>query len=309
MPKPMPKPMPDPTGRHWLMIAALGLVWGSTFLVIELALQGITPVWLTAGRILFAALLLGSLWAARGFRLFLDEPNWGMLAILGGSNAVLPFLLISWGQQYVTSGFTGVSMAGTGLMVLPLAHFLIPGEAMTKRRFLGFSIGFLGVAVLIGAQAFDSTGSTLEPFGRAACLGAAICYAISSILTRRLPPIDPVGLAASLLCIAAVIIVPVAWISEGPPPLPDQMTLFWIALLGLLPTATANYLRVLVIRSVGPTFMSLTSYQVPVWSVMLGALFLGEPLPATLIMALVLILTGVCISQWGALNRLFMRQK
>ncbi|CUH87654.1 S-adenosylmethionine/S-adenosylhomocysteine transporter [Phaeobacter sp. CECT 5382] len=305
MPKSTAMIMTEPTARHWLMIATLGLVWGSTFMVIELALQGITPVWLTAGRILFAALLLGSLWAARGFRLFLGQPNWGMLVVLGCSNAVLPFLLISWGQQFVTSGFTGVSMAGTGLLVLPLAHFLIPGESMTKRRFLGFSIGFLGVATLIGAQAFDSTGSPLEPLGRAACLGAAACYAMSSILTRRLPAIDPVGLAASLLCIASVLIVPIAWVSEGPPPLPDRETLFWIAILGLLPTAAANYLRVLVIRSVGPTFMSLTSYQVPVWSVLLGALFLGEPLPATLLLALGLILTGVCISQWGALKRLF----
>ncbi|WP_417701128.1 DMT family transporter [Pseudophaeobacter sp.] len=297
--------MPEHMGRYWLMIATLGLVWGSTFLVIELALQGITPVWLTAGRIVCAALVMGCIWGARGFRLFHGAPNWPIIATLGLTSTVLPFLLISWGQQYITSGFTGVAMAGTGLMVLPLAHFLIPGERMSLRRFIGFLIGFLGVALLIGTQAFDSTGAAHEPLGRAACLGAAACYATSSILTRRLPPVDPVGLAAVLLCLGALLILPLALILEGAPPLPDHQTLFWIALLGLLPTAAGNFLRILVIRGAGPTFMSLTSYQVPIWSVLLGALFLAEPLPATLLLALGLILSGVCISQWGALTRMF----
>ncbi|MGR3762114.1 DMT family transporter [Roseobacteraceae bacterium NS-SX3] len=301
--------MPEIAGRYWLMIAALGLIWGSTFMVIELALQGITPFWLTAGRITFAAVLLCAIWAARGFRLFDGKSNWPVAGILGVTSTVMPFLLISWGQQYVTSGFTGVSMAGVGLMVLPLAHLFVPGEQMTPRRFAGFAIGFAGVVVLIGSQAFDSSGAALEPAGRAACLGAAACYAASSILTRRLPPVDPLGLAAVLLAVGTCVIIPVAWAVEGPPPLPDALTLLLVAVLGLIPTAAANVLRVLVIRGAGPTFMSLTSYQVPVWSVVLGAALLGEPLPASLLAALGLILAGVGLSQYGALKRLFSARK
>ncbi len=291
---------------HWLMVATLGFVWGATFLLIELALRGITPFWLTAGRIGFATALTVAVWAARGWPLFLTEARaWPNLILVGTLSAAVPFMLLSWGLQHVTSGFAGVSMAAVALMVLPLAHFLIPGERLTLRRGIGFVIGFVGVVILIGAQAFETTGAALEPFGRLACLGAAACYALSSVTMRRLPPVDAIGLAAVPLIFGTALVVPVAWIVEGPPPLPGAETLFLLAILGLIPTAGANLLRVLVIRGAGPVFMTLTNYQVPLWSVGLGVTLLNEPLRANLIVALVLILSGLAISQWGALRRLF----
>ena len=111
-----------------------------------------------------------------------------------------------------------------------------------------------------------------------------------------------------LLIVAAMIVVPVALVREGLPPVPTPRGLIIIAGLGLIPTAAANLLRVMVIRSAGPVFMSLTNYQVPLWSVLLGALVLSEPLPSSLMLAMVLILSGVCISQLGALRRLFGRK-
>lgn len=306
----MPKdatPLPQITRASWLMVASLGLVWGSTFLVIEVALHGITPFWLAAGRISFATVLTVFVWSLRGWPLFLtDARPWGRLALIGLLSSALPFALLSWGQQYVTSGFAGVSMAAVALMVLPLAHAFLPGERMTLRGTLGFVIGFAGVALLIGGQAFQSSGAASEPLGRLACLGAASCYAVSSVVMRRLPPMDPIGIATIPLIFGTLMVVPLAWIVEGAPPLPSGQTLLVLAFLGLVPTAGANMLRVLVIRSAGPVFMSLTNYQVPMWSVLLGVLLLGEPMRHSLLAALVLILAGVAISQWGALKRLFL---
>mgnify|MGYP000692875946 CR=1 FL=1 len=301
--------MPERMGKYWLMIATLGFVWGGTFPLIKLALTGITPLWLTSGRIGFAALLLTAVWAWRGFRLFHQETSWPVVLIIGTFSTALPFMLINWGQLHVSAGFTGLSMAAIPLMVLPLAHFFIPGEQMVLRRLLGFVIGFIGVAVLIGGKAFASSSSDMELLGRLACLGAAACYAMSSILTRRLPPVDPVGLAALLLLIGSVIVLPAAWAIEGPPVMPDGQTLAVIAVLGLIPTAAANLLRVIVVREAGPTFMTLTNYQVPIWAVLLGAIFLNETLPASMLFAMVLILCGLCISQWGALTRLFRKSR
>ena len=297
---------PTITRASWLMILVLGLTWGATFMVIEIALRGITPFWLAAARIGFAAALMTAAWLARGGRLFLEKArDWPAMVVIGLLSSAVPFMLLSWGQQYTTSGFAGVSMAAVALMVLPLAHVMVPGERMTLRRTAGFVIGFAGVVVLIGTQAFSSTGAALEPFGRLACLGAAGCYALSSVWMRRLPAIDPIGLATVLLIIGAAMVLPAAWIVEGPPPPVDGQTLAVLALLGLVPTAAANILRVVVIRTAGPTFMSLTNYIVPVCSVVLGALVLSEPLPPSLLWALALILAGVFLSQWGALQRLF----
>lgn len=292
------------------MVAVLGLTWGGSFLVIEIALTGITPFWLAAGRVGFAAILMILVWWSLDFHLFVDPPTQNVLAtvgILGATSTAVPFMLLSWGQQFVTSGFAGVSMASVGLIVLPLAHFFLPGERLTLRRSIGFLIGFLGVCVLFGATAIEKSGLHGETAGRLACLSAACCYGMSSVLMRRLPQVDPIGLASVILVIAACIAVPTALIIEGPPPAPDAMTLLVIAFLGLVPTAAANVLRVLVIRSAGPVFMSITNYQVPAWSMFLGAVLLGEPLPASLFAALALILMGTALSQYGALSRLFPR--
>ena len=103
---------PDITPRSLIMVAVLGLIWGSTFLVIKVALEGITPFWLAAGRVSFAALLTTAVWGLRGWRFHLGlERDWGGLIIVALLSTAVPFQLLSWGQQYVTSAFAGVSMA------------------------------------------------------------------------------------------------------------------------------------------------------------------------------------------------------
>ena len=301
---------PHITLSSWIMIILLALVWGGTFLVTEVALRGMTPFWLAASRIGFAALLMTGVWGVRGFRLFAAPPDrgvWAALIFVGAVSSVVPFSLLAWGQQFVTSGFAGVSMASTALIVLPLAHFMVEGERMNLRKLVGFLTGFAGVCILIGGQAFESTDAAMETPGRIACFGAACCYATSGIFMRRLPRVDPLGLAAVLLVIGAALILPLAALVEGAPPMASRDTLLVLAFLGLVPTAAASVLRVLVVRSAGPVFMSLVNYQVPVWSVVLGTLILGEPLPHSLLAALSLILAGVAISQYGAIKRLFTR--
>lgn len=298
------------TGKSWTMLLTLGLMWGATFMVIEIALRGITPFWLAAARIGFASLLLVAIWLWRGPRLFHARPraaDWGWLAFIGAFSTAVPFMLLSWGQKTVTSGFAGISMATVAIMVLPLAHLLVPGERMTPRKLAGFAIGFAGVAALIGPDAFASTGLAGETAGRLACLAAAACYAVSSVQMQRLPAVDPIGLAAVQLMFGSALVIPTALAVEGPPPLPDAPTLTALAVLGLLPTAAATLLRVQIIRTAGSTFMSLVNYIVPIVSVALGALILGEAVPPTFLIALALVLAGMGLSQWAALNRLLRR--
>lgn len=303
---------PKITTSSWLMIALLAFIWGGTFLVTEIALTEMPPFWIAASRVSLAALVMVVIWSLRGFRLFAAPPtrqHLTALLFIGAASSAVPFSLLAWGQQYVTSGFAGVSMAAVALIVLPLAHFFVDGERMTPRKTVGFIIGFIGVTLLIGAQAFETTGSAFETPGRLACIGAASCYALSSIAMRRLPAIDAIGLATILLIIASAITIPLALLTEGLPPIPSAYIFGVLAFLGLVPTAAANFLRVLVVRSAGPVFMSLVNYQVPVWSVCLGALILSEPLPVSLLWSLALILTGVGLSQYGAFRRLFTKSQ
>ena len=297
---------PDITWRNWLMVAALGLIWGSSFMVVEVALTGISPFWLAAARVTLGTLLTVLVWMISVRRFFLTEKTaWPSIVAIGVLSSALPFSLLSWGQTHVTSGFAGVSMASIALLVLPLSHFFVPGEQMTLRRTIGFLIGFGGVALLIGPEALAPSGSEMELLGRVFCVLAASCYAISSVIIRRLPPIDPLGLAAIPLIIGSITSLCFALAVEGPPPAISTETLLIILYLGLVPTAGANLLRILTIRSAGPVFMSLTNYQVPLWSVILGIVILQEAPRQNLFLAMTLILIGLCLSQYGALKRLF----
>ena len=301
---------PNITPTSWLLIAILGLTWGGTFMVTEVALTQMPPFWLAASRIGFAAALMSLVWLSLGGRLFettASRQDWGAVFLIGALSSAVPFSLLAWGQQYVTSGFAGVSMAAVALIILPLAHFFVPSEQLNLRKCIGFVIGFFGVVILIGAQAFESTGAVYETPGRLACLGAASCYAVGSILMRRLPALDPIGLATVLLIVGAAMTIPLALLIEGFPPNPSPEIWAVLGFLGLIPTAAANFLRVLVVRSAGPVFMSLVNYQVPLWSVILGSLILSEPMPSSLLLAMTLILLGVGLSQYGALRRLFGR--
>ena len=304
MSHPHPAPPPTPNARDWASVALLGLIWGGTFMVVSVALRGYGPLTVAASRTTLGALALLALSFGMRRPLPVFTPQMvKYLFVIGVLNTALPFALLSWGQQYVPSAFAGISMAALPLFVLPLAH-LFSDEPMSARRLTGVLCGFVGAVVLIGPGVLR-IGEGMEPLGQIACLAAAFSYAIASIMTRRAPPIDSIVFAALTLGVGTLVLVPPTLLIEGLPRPSASLPTFAIVGLGLLPTALAALLRVLVIRSAGSVFMTLVNYQVPLWSVLFGALILNETLPLRFFAALGLILTGLAISQWSSVRRLW----
>ncbi|MFX0545255.1 DMT family transporter [Roseovarius sp. S1116L3] len=302
--------MPAITPVNWLRLATLGVIWGASFMFISIALEGVPPRLVVAARLGLGAILLLIIAHLRGVGLpSLRGPHAGLIWLsafgMGFFSNALPFFLLTWGQQYVASGFAGVCMSVVPLLILPLAHLLVPGEQMNLRRLVGFVIGTAGVMVLIGPAAFAATGAEFELTARIACVSAAGCYAIGSIITRLCPEVDMMSLSAAALTIASALFVPYALAVEDIPASIPASSALALLYLGVLPTAAAQILLVRIIRSAGPVFMSLVNYQVPIWSVALGIVFLGEELPPNIYWALLLILSGLALSQLGALRRLF----
>lgn len=303
--------MPSPTRLDWLILAALGLMFGASFMGVSVALQGFGPLSIAAYRIALGAVMLVIFAKASGRKMpSLSAPNgpaiWAAAVAMGAFSNAVPFFLLGWAQAHVASGFAGVSMAAMPLITLILAHFLVANERITLRRLIGILIGFIGVLVLIGPTAFESTGLAMENTARLVCLAAGACYAIGSIVARLCPEVDRRAFAATTLVAATVMILPVALWQEGiPSEIPLALPTLSVILLGIFPTALAQILLVILVRRAGPTFLSLVNYQVPLWAIFLGAALLGEELPSSLIWAMGLILIGVAISQFGALSRLF----
>ena len=196
-----------PNLLNWLSILALGLIWGGTFMVVAIALQGYGPLTVACARTSLGALALVGVMQVMQRPLPVFTPRLlGYLVVIGLMNTAVPFALLSWGQQYVPSAFAGISMAALPLFVLPLAH-VFTDEKLTLRNTLGVGMGFVGAAVLIGPGVLR-IGTGMEPLGQLACLAAALSYAISSILTRRCPPIDSLVMSALLLTVGAVALIP-----------------------------------------------------------------------------------------------------
>jgi len=295
-----------PTSANWASIGLLGLVWGGTFMVVSIALRDYGPLTVACARTTLGALALMLLMRVMGRRWPTGDLRlWSYIAAIGFLSTATPFFLLSWGQQYVPSAFAGISMAALPLFVLPLAHFFAD-EPLTLRRTAGVIVGFAGAAVLVGPGILAATGDRAA-LGQLACVGAALSYAVAAILTRRCPPIDPIVLSTVTLVVGSVVLMPAMLVIEGVPGWAGRTTGFAILFLGLFPTALAALLRVHVIRSAGPVFMTLVNYQVPLWSMAFGALVLSEALPLRFFIALALIMTGLALSQWGSLMRLFGR--
>lgn len=299
----------QPTLSDWLHILALGIIWGGTFMVVRIALDGFSAITVATARTTLGAVAL--LLATFIFRRKIPWGDWNLwkfIIPIGLLSSALPFLLLSWGQQYVPSAFAGLSMAALPLFVLPLAH-VFSNELLSKRKLFGVILGFFGAAILLGPGIFNFGGGDYQALARVACLGAAFAYAVSSVATRQCPAVDPIVLAALTLVVGSVVLLPIMLVVDGLPGWPGTRSGYAIIFLGLIPTALAALLRVSVIRSAGSVFTTLVNYQVPVFSMIFGAVILNEELPWRFFIALALILLGVAVSQWNALKPLLSRKK
>lgn len=274
-------------------------------MVVAIALDGYGPLTVACARTTLGAVTLMMLVKLLGRELPSIAFIWRYLIVIGTLNTALPFALLSWGQQYVPSAFAGISMAALPLFVLPLAH-VFTDEKLSPRKAIGVAMGFVGAAVLIGPGAFDfSSGSLALP--QLACVAASFSYAVSSVLTRRCPPVDSIAMAAVTLVVGTLCLIPAMLMVEGVPGWVPGQAGYAIIFLGLVPTAFAALLRVMTIRTAGAIFMTLVNYQVPVWSMIFGAWILSEVLPLRFFMALALILSGLAVSQWSGLRSLWTR--
>lgn len=289
-----------PRPLDWGLLLTLTVLWGSAFLLTKVAVTSLPSDLVVAGRLSLGALILVPLalllrgggggphgsWALRSWAFYLA------IALFG---YVLPFSLISWGQEGIPSGLAGILMAVMPLGTLGLAHFLVPGERVTPYRAGGFLLGFVGVAVLMGPESLlgllDGEGPWLHML---AVLAGAMCYAVSAILARLRPPGASLPSAAATVSIAAGLTLALVL---GPADLdgPDPGWAPWAAVagLGVFSTAGASVVYFKLVGRAGPAFVAQLNYLIPLWAVLVGMLFLGERPEPRHVLALALILGGI----------------
>lgn len=275
-------------------LALLAVVWGSSFALTVVALEGFAPMAVSGLRIWLSLCAVLVILRLTGRHLPRDLRSWGWCAGLGVLGLLLPFSLLSWGQQQVPSSIAAILISGAPLFVLLLSRIVLQ-ERISPRKWVGFAIGFVGLVVLIGPSALSGI-SEVSGIGQIACLGAALSYASSSLLIRRMPPIPPLEATAAAQTCAALFAIPLC-LAPTLSATPGPSALVAVTVLGVVQTGMAHLLRYVLVKQAGPVFVSTVGYMIPVWAGFLGIAFFGEPATLQTGTAFALILTGLLIAR------------
>ncbi len=291
--------MNKPALSDYLFLFLQGAIWGSSFQAIKFALEGYGPISVAAGRIFLGAIIVTIYALSRGHKFPRDPRVIILLVVVGLFNCALPFFLISWGEQDLDTGRTAIFMATGPLLALVIAHFTTTDERMTVYKSAGFLMGFIGVLFVIGLETFQSNIGALLP--QAAIMAAAMSYAAAGAIAKKITGVASSMFTACVLIAASLMTVPASLIMESPFAAPtienDYSALLALIYLGLIPTALAFLIRFHLLRKVGYTFVSQVGYLVPMFGVIFGAIIFSEPITVSILLGLVLILSGIGISR------------
>jgi drug/metabolite transporter (DMT)-like permease len=278
--------------RNLLLLTAISFIWGSSFMFIKVAVRDMAPSTLVLGRVGLAAIaLLAFVAVTLGGRVSVAEfrAHWPWIVVIGLINTAIPFWLLSWGETRIDSGLASIIQASVPIFIVVLAFAIFHEQRVTGSRLVGVGVGFVGVALLVGAQ---PEGKIL---GALAVVAMAACYAVGGLLTRRhLAGARPQVVAAGTAAVAALVLVP-AGLAQAPHDVPGWKAIGSVVFLGLVGTALAYLIWFTLIASAGAHYAALVTYLVPPLALAYGALFLDERFGASAFAALGLILGGVAL--------------
>ena len=284
--------------KDWAIFASLGLIWGTSFLWIKIAVEDVSPLVLVGFRTLIGALGLAAIILANRKNLPSKEAIRAKIfdfIILGLVNIALPWALISWGEQFINSGIASILNSAMPLFTIIIAPLMIKEERITLPKVAGLITGFLGVIILMMPSI--KSGWSANLMGMGAMLLASFLYAFSAVYGRKKAGGLPPRIQSFLqLTFGTIIIWVMAFAVEGTPTMPST-PLTWIALLwlGLLGSCIAYILYFHLLREIGPTRTSLVTYIPPLVGTLLGILILNEAFYWQAIIGALLILSGIFI--------------
>lgn len=290
------------TATNAARFLCLAGLWGGSFSLIRISLEGLAPAQLTLTRLVLGAVVLAAVAAfrrvlmPRGLRLW---AHLGVAAVLGN---VAPFLLLGYGEQTTGAGLAGVLVGTTPLLTMGLALAVLPTESANRRKAAGLLIGFVGMMVVVGPSS-EMSGSI---GGRLACLGAALSYAAGFVYVRRFltrPELSPIALATAQVGAAAVLQLLMTPLFAWQTPDLTGRVVLGVTLLGVLGTGVAYVLYFRLIADLGATTAASVNYAVPVLAVVVGVVVLGEPVTLPLVLGGLIVLVGLVVATWRTSSR------
>ena len=292
----------------WLTFAALGFFWGSSYLFIKIGVETLTPFTLIAARLAIGAALLAIVLVARHVPIPRDPRTYGHLTVMALVNIVIPFSLITWGEQSIDSALASILTGIVPLFTIVLAALVLADEPMTVNRLVGLLIGFGGVVLLTSPSIGSGLGSSLA--GELALIGASIAYAAGNVYSRRnVRGLHPMIPAFFQVFIAFVVATVLALGLEHPFSLRiEPSSVISVLWLGIFGSGIAYLAFFRLLGNWGSTRSSMVAYLLPVVGIALGILVLHETIDIRVLAGTALIIGGVALVNSGfGQRRLFGR--
>ncbi len=298
--------------QAWIGFWLLGIIWGSSFLLIRVAVRELTPFEVVFIRTAIAAVGLLLVAYARGKRLPTHWAGIRDLIILGVFNTVIPFALITWGEQSVESGLASVLQGTAALFTLVIAHFAFADERITLQKLAGLALGFGGVLLLASRSWQDGQIITSDLTGQLAIVAASLFYGLGGTYGRRVMQrgIEPIITAAGAMLTSAIVTGAFVFLpvllpglastaaiegatQAGPFAVSSPDVLLAAVVLGLFNTFVAYIIFYSILQALGAAKTSMVTYIVPAVGLTLGALFLDEIVDFRLLLGAALIIGGI----------------
>lgn len=294
----------------WASFWLVGLIWGSSFLLIRISVEELNQFQIVFIRTGIAAVGMNLVLLLRGKRLPTDWRSVRSLILVGLGNTAIPFALITWGEKTVESGLAAVLQASATLFTLIIAHFAFADERINLQKIIGLLAGFLGVTLLASRSWGEGQVITGDLIGQGAIVLASLFYATFTVYSRKVCyDMEPIVVSAGAMTTAAItsgVITYAAPLFGGPAPtsLTDLSSnvLFAVLALGFVNTFIAYLMFYSLVQTLGAARTSMVTYVVPPVGLILGGIFLNEVLDARLLIGAAIIFIGI-----GIVNMRFRR--
>ena len=278
--------------RDYALLLALACCWSSTYPLTKIALGSIPPFTFISARSLIAAAFLLMILRARGMRIPTDAKAWKLFAFQQTINSTIPFLMITWAQQYVAAAPTVVLASTTPIFAFVITWGITRHEPATLLKLAGAVLGLAGTAVIIGLDALGGMGADI--FAEIVILLATISFACATIFGLRLSDYDPMVVAAGSLLFGGLLLLPASLIIDHPWTLhPTPQALVATLTMGIFSSALGLMLFYMCLTRLGTLTTNAQGYlRIPI-GVGLSVVLLGETVPSNLALGLLLVMAGV----------------
>ena len=290
----MPEKLPS------IVFAALCFIWGSTWLAIKVGLDFLPPFLFAGIRFALASVVLALLVRLFHARFPRDRSSWMTMLFLGIFQITLPYGLVFWGEQYISSGLSAVLFATLPFFVVIFAHVLIKAEPITRRKTLGVIAAFAGLATIFWRDFASAQGSmmSLSLLGSLACVGSSASGGLANVVAKKYAgEIDApanvfVQSIIGTLCLSTVGIITERGIVLELVPTAIGAVLY----LGVVGSALAFVGLYWLFTKTTATNSSLVAFITPIVALVMGGVILQERLEPAVAFGTLLILSGVYVT-------------